>query len=76
MFSYKILKLLDDERVAKEIERYKWIESEKVGRDIGKERAALEWIRFFGQIWLKIHKPLEYKTLTEDLKLEEVEVIQ
>ena len=59
------LRLLDDLRVAAEIERYKWIESEKVGRDIGKERAALEWIRAYGCIWLKIHKPQEYKVLIE-----------
>ena len=57
------LRLLDDERVAQEIERYKWIESEKLGCDIGKERAALEWIRAFGHIWLKLHKPDAYKAL-------------
>lgn len=27
-----------------EIEKYKWIESEKCGYDIGSQRAALEWI--------------------------------
>lgn len=59
------LRLLDDVRVAEEIERYKWIESEKVGRDIGRERAALEWIKAYGCIWLKIHKPKEYKALIE-----------
>ena len=57
------LRLLDDERVVEEIERYKWIESEKLGKDIGRERAALEWIRAFGHIWLKIHKPQEYMKL-------------
>ena len=59
------LRLLDDLRVAAEIERYKWIESEKVGRDIGRERAALEWIKAYGCIWLKILKPQEYKVLIE-----------
>ena len=57
------LRLLDDVRVVEEIERYKWIESEKLGKDIGRERAALEWIRAFGHIWLKIHKPQEYMKL-------------
>ena len=28
-----------------EIRKYKWIESEKVGRDIGWERAAREWMQ-------------------------------
>lgn len=27
-----------------EIEKYKWIESERCGYDIGSNRAALEWI--------------------------------
>ena len=60
---FVFLRLLDDERVAQEIERYKWIESERIGKDIGKERAAMEWIRAFGHIWLKIHKPKEYQLL-------------
>ncbi len=60
-----LLRLLDDYRVIKEIERYKWIESERVGWDIGKERATLEWTRAYGRIWLKIHKPQEYRQLQE-----------
>jgi|YelNatPaOPRAMG01_1025707.scaffolds.fasta_scaffold06916_10 hypothetical protein len=28
-----------------EIDKYKWIESEKAGRDIGWDRAAQEWLR-------------------------------
>jgi len=28
-----------------EIEKYRWIESEKVGEDIGWERAAHEWMQ-------------------------------
>jgi len=28
-----------------EIKKYKWIESEKAGRDIGWERAAREWLQ-------------------------------
>lgn len=56
-----LLRLLDDPRVIAEIERYKWIESEKIGSDIGPERAAMEWIRAYGKIWLKLHKPQEYQ---------------
>lgn len=59
------LRLLDDDRVAAEIERYKWIESEKSNQDIGRERAAWEWISAYGHVWLTIHKPEEYKVLSE-----------
>ncbi|MDD4899450.1 MAG: hypothetical protein PHT31_02980 [Candidatus Omnitrophica bacterium] len=62
---FLLMKLLDDYRVIQEIERYKWIESERVGWDIGKERATLEWLRAYGKIWLKIHKPEAYKHLLE-----------
>ncbi len=34
-----------------EILRHKWIESEKVGADIGFERALLDWIRKHRDQW-------------------------
>lgn len=34
-----------------EILRHKWIESEKAGRDIGFERALLDWIRKHREKW-------------------------
>ncbi len=34
-----------------EIEKYRWIESEKVGEDIGWERAAVEWRRKHIAAW-------------------------
>ena len=34
-----------------EILRHKWIESEKKGKDIGFERALLDWIRKHRQRW-------------------------
>ncbi len=34
-----------------EILRHKWIESEKAGRDIGFERALLDWIRNHRAMW-------------------------
>lgn len=34
-----------------EILRHKWIESEKAGRDIGFERALLDWIRNHRANW-------------------------
>ena len=58
MFSLCFLRLLDDVRVADEIKRYKWLQSEKLGFDIGKEKAALEWIRLFGAVWLEVYKPV------------------
>ena len=30
-----------------EIDRHKWIESEKAGYDIGFDRAMFEWIRYY-----------------------------
>jgi hypothetical protein len=34
-----------------EILRYKWLESERLGRDIGFERALLDWIRKHRDGW-------------------------
>jgi hypothetical protein len=34
-----------------EILRHKWIESEKLGKDIGFERALLDWIRKHRESW-------------------------
>jgi len=36
-----------------EILKHKWIESEKVGEDIGFERALLDWIRKHRESWRK-----------------------
>ena len=36
-----------------EILKHKWIESEKEGRDIGFERALLDWIRNHRENWYK-----------------------
>ncbi|MEN8724427.1 MAG: DUF4032 domain-containing protein [Lentimonas sp.] len=34
-----------------EILKHKWLESEKTGKDIGFERALLDWIRRHRQSW-------------------------
>jgi hypothetical protein len=34
-----------------EILRHKWLESEKLGRDVGFERALLDWIRNHRDDW-------------------------
>jgi hypothetical protein len=44
-------KLLQDKRVIEEINRHKWIESEKAGHDIGFEKAAAEWITRYADDW-------------------------
>ena len=53
--------LINDPSVKQEIDRYKWFESEKVGTDIGFERAAKEWMTHCSEEWLKKHKS---KTVT------------
>ncbi len=47
--------LLRNVEVKKEIDRYKWIESEKAGYDIGVDIATREWMRRFSPAWLKAH---------------------
>ncbi|WP_269525047.1 hypothetical protein [Coraliomargarita parva] len=42
-----------------EILRHKWLESEKLGRDIGFERALLDWIRKHRENWRKSRKGVE-----------------
>jgi hypothetical protein len=39
------------EEETEEILKYKWIESEKLGYDIGKRRAAEEWILKYAKIF-------------------------
>ena len=44
---------LENESAITEIRKHKWLESEKLGRDIGFVTAALDWIRNYGQGWLE-----------------------
>jgi len=37
--------------VMREIERHKWLESEKAGRDIGGNKAALDWLKHHYDEW-------------------------
>ena len=39
-----------------QILRHKWIESEKVGADIGFEKASLDWLNRFSDSWVKNHQ--------------------
>lgn len=47
--------LLKDKAVRDEIDRYKWIESEKVGHDIGFDRASREWLEKHANAWKQLH---------------------
>ena len=42
-----------------EIEKHKYLRSEKEGRDIGKARAAEEWCKKYAPIWRAEHESLE-----------------
>ncbi len=47
--------LLKDKDILSEINRYKWLESEKLGSDIGFERASREWINAYSKQYLTQH---------------------
>lgn len=47
--------LLKDKDVVNEINRYKWLQSEKEGKDIGYERASREWINNYSKKYLTDH---------------------
>lgn len=73
------LKCKQSEDVAQqndEIMKYKWIESEREGRDIGEETAAMEWVEKYGSIWRNERESLErYGFLETDLVVENREGI-
>ncbi len=49
-----------DPRALEEIRKHKWIESQKLGQEVGFATAALDWIERYGQQWKEIHAD-EYK---------------
>ncbi len=46
---------LRDEVALTEIRKHKWIESEKIGQEIGFATAAMDWIHKYGKGWLAFH---------------------
>ena len=50
-------KLLNNKKVVDEINRHRWIESEKAGGDIGFDRASTDWLERFSQAWMDYHMP-------------------
>ena len=51
----KYAELLKNKEVIEEINRHKWIESQKAGRDIGFEKATEDWLKRFANAWLQYH---------------------
>ena len=54
--------LLSDRRVVEEIQRHLWIESEKVGHDIGFDKAKEDWLKNFSRAWMQFHLPEVLRT--------------
>ncbi len=52
-------RLLSDKRVIAEIDRHLWIESEKVGYNIGFDKAKQDWLKNFSRAWMEYHMPEE-----------------
>jgi hypothetical protein len=63
----KNAELLKDERVIKEIERHKWLESEKAKKDIGFDQAAKDWLNRYSDSW-KAKNGSQTKTATKTKK--------
>ena len=57
MAEHPSAKLLKNKKVIDEINRHRWIESEKAGHDIGFERASVEWLEKFSLAWMQYHMP-------------------
>jgi hypothetical protein len=57
--------LLTSVEVWQEIERYKWIESERLGYDIGLDEAVKKWTRRYADAWFRHHSR---KTLRNKIK--------
>jgi len=45
--------LLKNKKAVEEINRHRWIESEKAGYDIGFETASLDWLERFSAAWMQ-----------------------
>ena len=50
-------KLLRNKKAVEEINRHRWVESEKVGCDIGFETASVDWLEKFSTAWMQYHMP-------------------
>jgi len=59
----ELRELLKDKRVAEEINKHLWTESQKAGYSIGIERATDEWLRLYAAGWMKYHQPEKYNKI-------------
>lgn len=50
-YNSNVYKLLKQEQ--NEINKLKWIESQKANRDIGKHKAVFLWVRYHRNKWLR-----------------------
>ena len=55
-------KLLKNKNAVEEINRHRWIESEKAGYDIGFKTASTEWLEKFSTAWMQYHMPKRKET--------------
>jgi hypothetical protein len=55
MASGTVTELLKNKDVLIEIDKYKWIESEKAGHDIGFSQASKEWLNRHSDKWIANH---------------------
>ena len=67
----QLRELLKDKRVAEEINKHLWIESQKAGYSIGIERATDEWLRLYSEGWMRYHMASKYKALQTKKKKEQ-----
>ena len=63
--------LLNEKEVVEEINRHRWLESEKAGHDIGFEPAAEDWLKRFSTAWMQYHKPEKLKIRLEKFEKKE-----
>ena len=69
MFNGEVFKeLLNDKRVLEEINRHLWIESQKAGYSIGRERATDEWLQLYAEGWMRYNLPERYAHLVNKQK--------
>lgn len=68
--------LLNKKEVVEEINRHRWLESEKAGYDIGFETAAEDWIKRFAVVWLQYNMPAEVKSSAKAEKAEKADKAQ
>lgn len=50
-------KLLSNKQAVEEIQRHRWIESEKAGCDVGFDKAVEDWLARFSKAWMEYHMP-------------------